>query len=88
MAPAYLKNYIGEESNYYDRKKYIEVKLIQEEYASFKSQYNVMHQNLFGKNIKFAESYIDAPFNTIRKKDTREFLQEEELISELYNAGI
>ncbi|MFN8142792.1 MAG: DUF4407 domain-containing protein [Bacteroidia bacterium] len=86
LAPAYMKNYIGEESQYYDFKRKIETELIQIEYASFKSQYNVILQRQCGKNILFSEQYVDAPFNTVRKKDSREFLKEEDLILELYNA--
>lgn len=36
-------------------------------------------------NIQFSEPFIDPPFNTIRKKDEREFLKEDDLISDLYN---
>ena len=38
------------------------------------------------RNIQYSESFTDAPFNTIRKKDDREFLKENDLISDLYNA--
>jgi len=86
MMPAYLKNFLAEQVNFYEFKKEIEMKLIQQEYASFKNQYNILLQTLHGTNKTFCESFEDAPFNTIRKKDGREFLKEDDLISELYNA--
>lgn len=86
MMPAYLKNFLAEQVNFYEFKKEIEMKLIQQEYASFKNQYNILFQTLHGTNKTFCESFEDAPFNTIRKKDGREFLTEDNLISELYNA--
>ena len=86
LIPAYIKNFLGEHSFYYDRKKGIEMEIIQQEYASFKSQYNDLFRSYHNKNKIYSECYIDAPFNTIRKKDSREFLKEDDLISELYNA--
>ncbi|MBK7888514.1 MAG: DUF4407 domain-containing protein [Bacteroidetes bacterium] len=85
MIPAYLKNFLGEQSSYYDLKRRIEITLIQQEYATFKSHYNRILQSLHSTNKTFSECYIDAPFNTIRKKDGRQFLKEDDLISELYN---
>jgi ABC-type multidrug transport system fused ATPase/permease subunit len=81
LFPAYLKNFLGEQSFYYETKRTIENRLVKEEYASFKARYNLLFQN-----IQFSEPFIDAPFNTIRKRDEREFLKEDDLISDLYNA--
>ena len=86
MMPAYLKNFLAEQVKFYEFKKEIEKNLIQQEYASFKNQYNIIFQTLHGTNKIFYESFVDAPFNTIHKKDGREFLKEDDLISELYNA--
>lgn len=43
-------------------------------------------QNLYLDFIKHVENYEDPPFNTLRKKDKRKFLKEDDLIAELYNA--
>ncbi|MBL0310574.1 MAG: hypothetical protein IPP77_13140 [Bacteroidetes bacterium] len=86
MMPAYLKYFLAEQTNFYDFKKEIEMTLIQQEYASFKSQYNILFQTNHNSNKTFAECFVDAPFNTIRKKDGREFLKEDDLIAEMYNA--
>ena len=86
IIPAYLKNFLGEQTFYYDRKRGIEMTLIQQEYTSFKSQYNILFQSIHKTNKTFSECFVDAPFNTIRKRDGREFLKEDDLISELYNA--
>ena len=86
LFPAYLKNFLGEQSFYYETKRTIENRLVKEEYASFKARYNLLFQEHLNQNIQFSEPFIDAPFNTIRKKDEREFLKEDDLISDLYNA--
>jgi len=85
LFPAYLKNFLGEQSFYYETKRTIENRLVKEEYASFKARYNLLFQEHLNKNIQFSEPFIDAPFNTIRKRDEREFLKEDDLISDLYN---
>lgn len=85
LFPAYLKNFLGEQSFYYETKRTIENRLVKEEYASFKARYNLLFQKHLNKNILFSEPYIDPPFNTIRKRDEREFLKEDDLISDLYN---
>lgn len=85
LFPAYLKNFLGVQSSYYETKRKIENRLVKEEYTKFKTSYNQLFQKHLNKNIHFSESFIDAPFNTIRKKDEREFLKEDDLISDLYN---
>lgn len=85
LFPAFLKNFLGKQSIYYEIKRAIEIKLVKEEYASFKAKYNLIFQNRYNLKIKFSEPFIDPPFNTIRKRDDREFLKEEDLISDLYN---
>lgn len=85
LFPAYLKNFLGEQSFYYETKRNIENRLVKEEYASFKARYTLLFQEHLNRNIQFSEPFIDAPFNTIRKRDEREFLKEDDLISDLYN---
>ena len=86
LFPAYLKNFLGKQSSYYETKRTIENKLVKKEYASFKARYNLLFQEYFKRNIQFSESFIDAPFNIIRKRDEREFLKEDDLIFDIYNA--
>lgn len=112
LFPAYLKNFLGVQSSYYEIKRTIEKKLVEKEYDIFKKQYKKLFiANMIGdiqypkkdieksnykelvnihnsiiSNIQFAEPFIDAPFNTIRKRDKREYLKEDDLISDLYNA--
>jgi len=85
LFPAYLKNFLGEQSFYYETKRTIEIQLVNEEYASFKERYNLLFQEHLNRNIRFSENFINPPFNTIRKKDERVFLKEDDLISDLYN---
>jgi hypothetical protein len=86
LFPAYLKIFLGDQSSFYETKRTIENRLVNEEYASFKTRYNLLFQDQFKISINFSESFIDAPYNTIRKRDEREFLKEDDLISDLYNA--
>lgn len=85
LFPAYLKNFLGEQSLYYEKKRNIENRLVKEEYALFKVKYHQLFQKRLNRNIPYSEPFIDGPFNTIRKKDEREFLKEDDLISDLYN---
>jgi ABC-type multidrug transport system fused ATPase/permease subunit len=85
LVPAYLKNFLGEQSSYYETKRKIEKRLVDEEYSSFKVRYSLLFNDSFKNNIQFSESFIDPPFNTIRKRDEREFLKEDDLIADLYN---
>jgi ABC-type multidrug transport system fused ATPase/permease subunit len=85
LFPAYLKNFLREQSFYYETKRTIENRLVKEEYASFKARYNQLFQERLNKNIQFSEPFIDAPFNTIRRTDEREFFKEDDLISDIYN---
>lgn len=85
LMPAYLKNFLPMQSNYYSFKQYIETSLILQEYKLFKEDYKLLFKSKYEMEITFSESYLDAPFNTIRKTDGREFLKEDDLISELYN---
>ena len=85
LIPAYLKNFLGDQSFYYETKRSIENRIVKEEYASFKLRYNLIFQENLNLNIEFSEPFVDAPFNTIRKRDDRDFLKEDDLISDLYN---
>lgn len=86
LIPAYLKNLLREQSNFYSLKKEIESKLIAEEYISFKERYKTILLNQYGVDKSYCESYYDAPFNTKRIIDERVFLKEDDLISEMYDA--
>ncbi len=86
IIPAYLKYFIPKTGLYYIRKQSIETRLILEEYALFKAKYIELFRVNHNADKAFSESFADAPFNTVRKMDNREFLEEDKLISELYNA--
>ena len=50
-----------------------------------RARMNIVHSEILKKNYEFEVDYIDPPFNTIRKKDSREFSEQELLISQLYD---
>lgn len=85
LIPIYKKGRISLDSNYYKVKKSIETNLVIEEYERFKQKYNSIFKETFGIDKDFCEQYIDAPFNTIIKSDERDFMEQDILISELYN---
>jgi hypothetical protein len=86
LIPAYLKNFISATDNYYAFKKEIETRLVQEEYDGFKNIYSELFKARFKKKKTLTEHFSDAPFNTVPKTDPRNFLKEEDLIAELYDA--
>lgn len=86
LAPAALKNFISEESEYYRRKRKIEIYLVREEYLEFKMQYRQVLREKFGAERNFSEPFADAPFNTILKIDRTTYLSESSLLAELYDA--
>lgn len=86
LFPAYLKNRLDEQSIYYNIRKKIEAQLVIDEYNNFKKQYAQIHLDKFKMDLNVSELFIDPPFNTIRKVDQRKFLNEDDLISDLYNA--
>jgi hypothetical protein len=85
LFPAYLKHSLDEQSIYYNIRKEIESNLVIDEYTNFKKQYAQIHLDKFKMNLNVSELFIDPPFNTIRKVDQRKFLNEDDLISDLYN---
>lgn len=84
LIPAYKKNKVSLDSNYYKIKKSIEINLVAKDYELFKQKYNSIFREKFGINVSFNEVYADAPFNTTPKLDERKFMEEDILISELY----
>lgn len=50
-----------------------------------RARMNIVHAEILQKNYEFEVDYIDPPFNTIRKKDSREFSEQDSLISQLYD---
>lgn len=86
LAPAALKNFISEKSDYYTLKRRIETELVRGEYISFKAEYRRIFHERFGAAKDYSEHFLDAPFNTIPKIDDVKFLNERDLINNLYDA--
>ena len=83
LFPAILKRLIEFDSRFYKLKKHIKTEIILEEYAKFKGTYNQLFQHDYNLNLSYTESYLDPPFNTIRKKKINTYLNEEDLILSL-----
>ncbi len=86
LAPAALKNFISTQSDYYRRKRKIEINIVREEYLEFKVRYRRLLREKFDAEKNFSEPYTDAPFNTILKTDSTTYLPESMLLAELYDA--
>jgi hypothetical protein len=86
LLPILMKFYIsGKESRYYTLKCEKDATIILEHYEFFKKKYAGIFKTLTGKNIEYEETYEEAPFNTRRKQDSRDFKKEEELIRSVYD---
>lgn len=85
LFPALMKRLIEFDSKYYKLTKEITTKLILEEYSIFKEKYNQLFHQKYNLSLNYTESYLDPPFNTIRKNEAENYLNEADLIKELYN---
>lgn len=83
LGPVYFK-YLLLDSEYYSKKSELEIRLINIHYYAFKKQYSRYVYLQTGTIREYSEPYEDAPFNTIRKRDTREFKDEKLLVKDLY----
>lgn len=83
--PIYKKRKLHH-SSYYDLKAIADRHYIAEDYAVFKKKYAAIFLEKHGKKVSYREAYEDAPYNTVKKEDKREFHSEKHLLSELYNA--
>jgi len=87
LYPAYQKRFIGEKEvgdEFNAKKEQIERELVIREYTAFKEMYANIFKEKFGEKFEFQEDYIDAPFNTKKKKDETDYLTESDLIADLY----
>lgn len=85
LIPAALKLIVRVNTAYYTFRHHYEEKLVVDDYEDFKIRYAKLLKNKYGLDVEFSESYYDAPFNTQRIKDERDFLPEKDLIDRLYN---
>lgn len=61
--PIYLKYKVRSKSAYYDTKKSVEMLIVKDEYAQFKSTYKYIFSKKYNILVEFYEKYQDAPFN-------------------------
>jgi len=85
LLPPYLKVFLSEHTDYYDKKKKIENRLVLEEYEVFKQRYALLLKLQFRKSLVFSEPFADPPFNTKPKNEATIFLKESDLLTDLYH---
>jgi len=83
--PIYLKHSLRK-SDYYEKKGSVERRIVELNYYAFKKKYTSLMYKNTGNQHSYSEPYTDAPYNTVKKTDRREYLTEDNLLSELYNA--
>lgn len=85
IAPALLKHYLAETSEYYDLRRKVEMQIIEDEYTYFKALYSNFLSRFTEKDIKWRENFEDPPYNTKRKQEIKpELLEQDILLKELY----
>ena len=88
LYPISQKRFIGENKEYEEfnsQKSKLEIELVTDSYHWFKHQYSKIFRKKFSKEFQFTESYIDPPFNTVKKeKLSIDFLDESKFIIDLY----
>ena len=85
LGPAWIKNQVSEDPDFFDKKRRIEEQLVIEDYQIFRQRYAAMYRTQFGRDLKYPELYHDPPFNQHRKVPDLEYRTEKDLISELYD---
>jgi hypothetical protein len=85
FVPLVLRALVKNTTDFYDKRRELEIRLVNQAYAQFKIGYTKTFRLDHGLHIEYSEPYIDPPYNTIRKVDDRIFQSEAKLIDEIYN---
>lgn len=86
IVPVYLKRIVPGSGIFYGEKRNVEFELIRREYEKFKLMYSELFQRKWKVNVEYSEHYSDAPFNTAPKSDKTRFFDEQQLLTDLYDA--
>lgn len=84
IIPIVLKYRIRNTSNFYEVKKDMEEAIVKSDYSKFKTTFTNIFKSKFNLDIQFYESCIDPPFNTIKKKDVKNYKNQSLLLNEIY----
>lgn len=84
LGPIISKNLVAQSSSFYDMKKELELNLIISEYALTEQRLIQTYQNTHNFSMVPLIKYLDPPFNTEPYIDKRLFLNEDELVKDLY----
>ncbi|MEO7482307.1 MAG: DUF4407 domain-containing protein [Ferruginibacter sp.] len=85
ILPIFLKYRIRKSSNFYEVKKTMEEGIIKAGYDNFFERYSHIFKHRFNADVKFYESCVDPPFNTIKKRDVRNFKPQSLLLNQIYH---
>lgn len=85
FAPLAMRALVKNTTDFYDKRRELEIRLVDQAYAEFKKGYSRTFRLDHNLHVEYSESYEDPPYNTVRKVDQRVFQSEKELIDEIYN---
>jgi ABC-type multidrug transport system fused ATPase/permease subunit len=84
LLPIYWK-YKGRQFNeYFLKRKYIERKIVAEEYGRFKETFSHLLAKKAGKPVSYYEPYTDPPFNTSKKTDPDNYKKQDDFLGRIY----
>jgi hypothetical protein len=86
-SPILLKTKIPLESDYYNRNKQIQMRLIEDHHSAFVNRFNQIYHEKFGRvDLKWKSPYLDPPYNT-KLAETPKAKNESDFIKWLLNEG-
>jgi hypothetical protein len=84
IVPIGLKYWIRSKSNFYGIKKDLEEVFLLGRYDQFKQRYAAIFADRFGIATEWYESCTDPPFNTRKKKQDQQHLDQQQLLDKIY----
>lgn len=87
ILPIVLKYRIRSRSNFYTVKKEVEEHFVISEYDAFKGRYTGVFTNRLGILVEWYESCLDPPFNTRKKEEAEQHIEQQLLLNEIYPEG-
>jgi hypothetical protein len=85
VVPIGLKYRVRNKSDFYQQKKIYEEGVVLANYEEFKARYIDVFASRFGIDTKWYESCADPPFNTRKKSDLQEHVDQQDLLARIYH---
>jgi len=85
LLPVYLKTKVNVDNPYFKDKKTVYEKIVLDHYRQFKEHRYEIFNGKYHVETTVLEQYTDAPFNTIRKVEQRDFKNQDDFLNRLYS---